>query len=615
MKNQEELKRLISVAFGREKPDTIFTDCYVLNVFTNELEKKDVAVADGHIAGLGDYSGLYRAEGALAGLDVAEPAALEVADGVELVDLEGAVICPGLIDGHIHIESSMLTPKEFAKAVIPHGTTAVITDPHEIANVAGISGIEFMLEDSGSLPIDINFVLPSCVPATPLDEAGDCLNASELEPLLKRERVVGLAELMNAFGTVRNDEEIIKKIMITKRADKVIDGHAPALTGTELNAYVAAGVTSDHECSTAEEAIEKLRLGQWIMIREGTAARNLEKLMPLFDDRYYSRCLLVTDDKHPGDLISMGHIDYIVREAIRRGADPAKAVRMASLNAAERFGLKEKGAVAPGYRADFIVVDSLESFNVKQVYYNGVKVAENGRMTASEAGINQEKMNAAGTESDMSGSPDMNRFSRVFDSFNVKQLNEKDFELVPTGSKRRVIGLIPGEILTEELILEADTSKDTEKGIVKVALIERHKNTGHIGKGYLSGYGLKKGAVASSIGHDSHNLITAGTSDADMALAANTVIANRGGLAVVCDGRVLGSLALPVGGLMCECSAEEVEKKLEELKALTRELGVAEGIDAFMTLSFASLPVIPSLRITTFGLADVATQSIVPVFF
>lgn len=592
MNKSDDLKKMISVAFGRELPDKIFTGCRVLNVFTNELEKKDVSVINGHIAAIGDFSELCS--------KILEAGNTDDLKKTEIIDLDGATICPGLIDGHIHIESTMLTPVEFAKAVIPHGTTAVITDPHEIANVAGISGIEFMLEDSENLPMDINFVLPSCVPATPLDESGDCLSAAELEPLLKRERVVGLAELMNAFGTVRNDEEIIKKILITKAADKVIDGHAPGLSGNELNAYVSAGVTSDHECSNAEEAIEKLRLGQWIMIREGTAARNLEKLMPLFDEKYYGRCLLVTDDKHPGDLLSVGHIDYIVREAIRRGADPARAVRMASLNAATRFGLKEKGAVAPGYRADFIVVDSLESFNVKQVYYSGSKVAENGAMVSGA--IAEKSMDKA-------------HFTRVFDSVKLDKLSEKDFDIVPSGSKRRIIGLVPGEILTTEIIADADTSKDAEKGIVKVALIERHRNTGHIGKGFLSGYGLKKGAVASSIGHDSHNLIVAGADNSDMALAANTVAANGGGLAVVCDGKVLGSLALPVGGLMCENSASEVEEKLTELKSLTRQLGVAEGIDAFMTLSFASLPVIPSLRITTLGLADVATQSIVPVFF
>lgn len=595
MDKKEELKKLISVAFGRELPDCIFTNCSVFNVFTNETEKKDIAVSGGRIAGTGNYSEIYENL-----INAAETGRSDEYK-TEIVDLKGAVVCPGLIDGHIHIESSMLTPVRFAEAVIPHGTTAVVTDPHEIANVAGINGIEYMMEQSRGLPMDVYFVLPSCVPATPLDESGACLKAGELEPLIKRGNVAGLAELMNAFGTVRNDEDILEKIGVAQRAGKVIDGHAPGLTGAELNAYVAAGVRSDHECAFADEAIEKLRLGQWIMIREGTAAKNLEKLMPLFDDRYYNRCLLVTDDKHPGDLVNLGHIDYIIREAVRRGADPAKAVKMASFNAAQYFGLKDKGAVAPGYRADFITVDSLESFNVDRVYYGGKLVAEKGMLT--------DNITISGCRSDIVN------YGRVFDSFNMPDIQPEDLEITGNGTKRRVIGLIPGEILTREVITDTDTSKDAENGIVKLALIERHKNTGHIGRGFLSGYGLKSGAVASSIGHDSHNLIVAGTGEADMALAANTVKKNKGGLAVVKDGKVIGELALPVGGLMCELSASEVEDKLAELKNITGELGVAEGIDAFMTLSFASLPVIPALRITTHGLTATDTQSIVPVFF
>lgn len=595
MDKKEELKKLISAAFGREVPDCIFTNCSVFNVFTNETEKKDVAVSGGRIAGTGNYSEIY--ENLINAAGTVKTDELKT----EIIDLKGAVICPGLIDGHIHIESSMLTPVSFAEAVIPHGTTAVVTDPHEIANVAGINGIEYMMEQSRGLPMDVYFVLPSCVPATPLDESGACLTAEELEPLIKRGNVAGLAELMNAFGTVRNDEEILEKIGVAQRAGKVIDGHAPGLTGAELNAYVAAGVRSDHECAFADEAIEKLRLGQWIMIREGTAAKNLEKLMPLFDDRYYNRCLLVTDDRHPGDLVKLGHIDYIIREAVRRGADPAKAVKMASFNAAQYFGLKDKGAVAPGYRADFITVDSLESFNVDRVYYGGKLVAEKGTLT--------DKNTISECRSDIVN------YGRVFDSFNMPDIKPEDLKITGNGTKRRVIGLIPGEILTSEVITDADTSKDAENGIVKLALIERHKNTGHIGKGFLSGYGLKSGAVASSIGHDSHNLIVAGTNEEDMALAANTVKRNKGGLAVVNGGKVTGELALPVGGLMCELSASEVEDKLVELKKITGELGVDEGIDAFMTLSFASLPVIPALRITTHGLTATDTQSIVPVFF
>ena len=637
MENMDELKKLISVAFGREIPDRIFTNCKVLNVFTNELETKDIAVCNGRIAGVGEYANSNRV--------------IDAERETEIVDLHGATVCPGLIDGHIHIESTMLTPIEFAKAVIPHGTTAVITDPHEIANVAGINGIEYMMEQSSGLPMDVFYVLPSCVPATPLDEAGAVLNADDLETLIKRENVVGLAELMNAFGTVRNDEEILKKINVAVKAGKTIDGHAPGLTGRELNAYVAAGVKSDHECAEHKEALEKLRLGQWIMVREGTAAKNLEHMMPLFDEKYYGRCMLVTDDKHPGDLIEMGHIDYIIRKAVKLGADPAKAVRMASLNAALHFGIKDKGAVAPGYKADFVVVDSIERFNALATYYAGNKVSEKGELTEeaeslfdAKAGIRKNDKHSEfddefDTENVTEAAEEMSetnenaesilktsmafesradfirRYRRVYESFNLRELAAEDFVVKGEGTRRRIIGLIDGQILTEELFADADTTDDIKNGIVKLAVIERHKDTGHIGLGYMKGYGLKKGAVASSIAHDSHNLIIAGANDEDMALAANTVNANGGGLAVVCDGEVLGTLALPVGGIMCEESAEAVEDRLKMLKKIANALGVSNGIDPFMTLSFSSLPVIPKLKLTTLGLVDCTTQQLVPVLF
>ena len=580
----DELKSVISTAFGREEPDMVFTNCKVLNVFTNEIEDKDVAVRSGIIAGVGRYAD-------------------SAGEKTEVIDLGGATICPGLIDSHIHIESSMLTPPEFAKAVIPHGTTAVVTDPHEIANVAGINGIEYMMEQSSGLPMDVFFMLPSCVPATPLDESGAELDAADLEPLFKRGNVMGLAELMNAFGTVRNDSGIINKIMAAKNAGKVIDGHAPRLYGRELNAYVAAGVGSDHECYESTEAIEKLRLGQWIMVREGTAAKNLENMMPLFDERYYGRCLLVTDDKHPGDLLEKGHIDYIIRKAISLGADPAKAIRMATLNAAQCFGIGGKGAVAPGYRADIIVVDSIERFNVLATYYNGRITSRNGKLVD------------AGSDCFTTKTRMHERYGRVYNSFNLRELTEADFTINGDGVNRRVIGLIKGQILTEEIITASDTSDDRKNDIIKLAVIERHKDTGHIGLGYLKGYGLKNGAVASSIAHDSHNLIVVGTNDRDMAVAANAVNVSGGGLAIVCDGEVLGQLALPVGGIMCEKSAESVEDALKTLKAIAAELGVAKGIDPFMTLAFSSLSVIPKLKLTTFGLVDVESQQIVPVIF
>lgn len=591
----DDLKELVSVARGVVLADLVLKNGRILNVFTGELEEGDLAVQGGYIAGIGSY------------------------DGIEEVDLKGAVVCPGLIDGHIHLESSMVSPVEFAKSVIPHGTTAVITDPHEIANVAGAEGITYMLERTLDVPMDVFFMLPSCVPATPLDESGAELNAASLNSFYANRRVLGLAELMNAYGTVRNDSEIISKLLGAQDHGRIVDGHAPGLSGNELNSYIAAGVASDHECSDIKEALEKLRKGQWIMIREGTAAHNLEALMPLFDDKYCNRCMLVTDDKHPGDLISKGHIDYIVREAIKRGAKPANAVRMASINAATYFGLNKHGAIAPGYRADFIVVDSLESFNVTGVYKKGRLIAEDGRMLRDIQSFKK--------------SPE--DYRKVYHSFNLRELKAEDFVIKETGSRKRVIELVKEELLTRELIVPANmepaessiSGKDcagrctaapgveTDRDIIKLAVIERHKNTGHIGVGFVKGYGLKDGAVASSIAHDSHNLIVAGTNDADIALAANTVRENGGGLAIVRGGRVLEALPLPIAGLMCEEPAEWVEERLIAMKAVARELGVTEGIDPFMTLAFVSLPVIPKLRILTGGVCDVDTQSYVPVLF
>lgn len=574
--SNDQIKEMILAARGDLAPDLVLKNARIVNVFTKEIESGDVAIKDGYIVGIGEF------------------------DGEEEIDIGGRIICPGLIDGHIHIESSMISPSEFAGAVAPHGTTAVIADPHEIANVAGEEGIRYMLEASEGLPVDIFFMLPSCVPATPLDESGADLSADELEPFYKEERVAGLAELMNSFGTVRADEEIIRKIQGANSYGKRIDGHAPFLTGKDLNAYITAGVRSDHECSSAEEAIEKLKLGQYIMIREGTAARNLEALLPLFDDKYCDRCMLVTDDKHGSDLIDNGHIDYIIRKAIRAGKDPLNAIKMATLNAAMYFGLKDRGAIAPGYIADIIVLSDLEEFTVEKVFKNGRLTVDGGKNVRAIKLplINKEK------------------YPRVFNSFNLREIKPSDLEIRDEGTKKRVIKVIPSQILTEELIVESSSKQaEPDKDIIKLAVIERHKGTGHTGVGFVSGYGLKKGAIASSVAHDSHNLIVAGCTDDDMALAANTVRENGGGLAVVCDGKVLSSLPLPIGGLMCEMNVNEVEDILRVMKEQARQLGVNEGIDPFMTLAFTALPVIPKLRLLTQGVVDVDKQSYVPVMF
>ena len=571
---------VIDVAAGRVPADLVLKNATYVNVFSNELCRGDIAVAEGLIVGMGEYHGKVEA------------------------DVGGKIVLPGFIDAHIHLESSLVSPKEFAKAVLPHGTTTVITDPHEIANVMGTDGIEYMLQATEDLPVDVRFMLPSCVPATGLDESGAVLEAEQLRPYYQQPRVLGLAELMNSYGTVRADEKILQKICDCTAAGKRIDGHAPFLSGEELNAYIAAGVQSDHECSDIHEAMEKLRRGQYIMVREGTAAQNMDSLLPLFREPYCSRCMLVTDDKHPGDLLQGGHIDYIIRKAIAAGVDPVVAVRMGTLVPCQYFGLAHSGAVAPGYTADLIVLSDLEKFTVEQVYKKGKLVAQQGRML-HPAALTVDKA----------------RFARVFDSFNMDEITPEQLQLKQTGTRQRVICLTPHALLTTEKIVPFCQHPGTAPGvdvaqkIVKLAVFERHHRSGHVGLGFLGNYGLQCGAVASSIAHDSHNLIVAGTNDADMVLAGNTVRKNKGGLAFALNGQVVGELPLPVAGLMSTESAESVEEKLQALKAALKAHGISEDIDAFMTLAFVSLPVIPKLRLNTYGIVDVDAQRIVPAVF
>ena len=576
----DELKRRISAGRGDALADLVLKNARIINVFTDEIDTADIAISGNSIVGVGTYHG--RKE----------------------VDLHGKYVCPGLIDGHIHIESSMLCGPAFEQAVLPHGTTAVVTDPHEISNVAGLEGLDFMLETTKNLTLSVYFMLPSCVPATDLDESGAVLNAEQLRPYYGDPRVLGLAELMNAYGTVRCDPKILQKIRDCTEAGKIVDGHAPLLSDKDLNAYIAAGVQSDHECSNIEEAMEKLRRGQYIMIREGTAAKNMEALMPLFREPYCSRCMLVTDDKHPGDLLQGGHIDYIIRKAIAAGVDPVVAVRMGTLVPCQYFGLAHSGAVAPGYTADLIVLSDLEQFTVEQVYKKGRLVAQQGRML-HPAALTVDKA----------------RFARVFDSFNMDEITPEQLQLKQTGTRQRVICLTPHALLTTEKIVPFCQHPGTAPGvdvaqkIVKLAVFERHRRSGHVGLGFLGNYGLQCGAVASSIAHDSHNLIVAGTNDADMVLAGNTVRKNKGGLAFALNGQVVGELPLPVAGLMSTESAESVEEKLQALKAALKAHGISEDIDAFMTLAFVSLPVIPKLRLNTYGIVDVDAQRIVPAVF
>lgn len=572
------LAERIKAASGEKRASLVLKHATVVNVFTAGLEQGDIAIEDGRIVGIGDYKGQTE------------------------VELNHAFVCPGLIDGHIHLESSMVTPEQFERCVLPHGTQAVVTDPHEIANVAGTEGIRFMMDRTRGLALDVYFMLPSCVPATALDESGAVLQAEKLSSFYDTHRVLGLAELMNSYGTIKTDRVVLEKLLEARRRGKLIDGHAPGLSGRELNAYVTAGVMSDHECSSAAEAMEKLSRGQWIMIREGTAAKNLEALLPLFEEPYFRRCMLVTDDKHPGELIRQGHIDAIIRKAVSLGADPVHAVMMGTLNPAQYFGLREIGAIAPGYRANLLILSDWKNFTVKQVYKGGKLVAENYVM--KEGAINAEKQCTALPK-------------RVGDSFHMRELCPGDFHIEKKGNTIRVLCLTPGQLATTERFAPWTEKEgfapgvDTDADIVKLAVLERHHGTNHAGLGFLGNYGLKRGAVATSIAHDSHNLIVAGVRDEDMALAGNAVRKNKGGLAVAADGKLLGELPLPIAGLMSSQPASWVEERLKKLKKEAYGLGIREGIDPFMTLAFSSLPVIPKLRLNTYGLIDAEEQKIV----
>lgn len=550
-------QRLIAVAAGREKADLVLKNAKYLNVFSNEFLCGDIAVANGLIAGVGKY------------------------DGKTEIDVSGKLVLPGFIDAHIHLESSMVTPAEFAKAVVAHGTTTVITDPHEITNVMGIDGVEYMIQASQNLPIDVHFMMPSCVPATEIDESGAELDCKDIDLYLDNKKVLGLAEMMNYVGVINGDKNVLSKIVTSQAHHKKIDGHAPELSGNDLNAYIAAGVYSDHECSTFENALEKLRKGQFIMIREGTAAHNLKALMPLLTQQYYSRCMFATDDKHPSDLLHGGHIDYIVKQALKNGADPIVALKTATHHAARYFLLNNKGAIASGYLADIVVVDNLEDFNVETVFKCG-KLVFDGEVKDFSALTVDEKL-----------------AEKCFDTFHLDSVTPSSFKV---DGKLGLIGLVGGELLTRNL--GTADKIDVENDILKIACIERHKGTNHIGVGYVKGYSLKSGAVATSVAHDSHNIITVGCNDDDIAVAVNTIRDSKGGIAVVENGKIKALLELPIAGLMSDEPLTTVNEKLENAKSSAYELGADKSIDPFMTLSFLSLPVIPSLRITTKGVFD-----------
>jgi len=566
------LDEMIKYARGEKQADLLLTNASIVNVFSGEIFPGSIAVADGYIAGFGSY-----------------PAK-------RVVDMKGRFVAPGFIDAHVHIESSMSRPTEFARCVVARGTTTAVADPHEIANVLGTGGIQYMIDSSKDQPMNIYFTLPSCVPATDMETSGAKLGTDDLLPFMDNSRIIALAEMMNFPGVIYRDNEVLRKIESMKKQRKPVDGHAPGLTGRDLYAYISAGILSDHECTTEKEAKEKLNAGMHIMIREGTGAKNLKQLLPVVNHRTARRIMWCTDDRHPHDILEEGHIDFIVRSAIRMGLDPVVAIQMATINPADYFGLNNVGAIAPGRQADLVVFSDIKNPVIEEVYFRGNLAAEEGKIL-----------------------PEIEKPAPVDikSSMNVK-IDDIDFSIPADAQHARVIELISNQIITGQSIIEVAVTgnsavSDIKRDILKIAVIERHKGTGNTGKAFVKGFGLKQGALASSVAHDSHNIIIVGTNDEDMKTALGAVVKMGGGLAATCNGKILAGLPLPIAGLMSMQPVKTVKEKLDNLIGISRNFGSSLK-DPFMTLSFLALPVIPELKITDKGLVDVAKFSIVPLF-
>ena len=564
-------KHLIRVAQGLEPADLVLKNAEVFHVYTGEFILCDIAIADGYIAGTGSYF------------------------GIEEIDMQGRYITPGFIDAHVHIESSMLTPYQFAKAALPCGVTTIVTDPHEIANVCGAKGIQYMLDATEQLPLNVYFMLPSCVPATDFEDSGAVLLAEDLEPFMEHPRVLGLAEVMNAPGVLQQDENVMAKLEMAGKGR--IDGHAPGLTSSQLMGYAAAGITTDHECITKEQALDRLRAGIKVMLREGSAAKNMRGLLPTVNPDTAPYFMFCADDKIPAELLDSGYINYMVKTAIEEGVSVANALQIATINAARHYGIKDAGAILPGRRADLLVFDNLDEWKPRQVYKDGRLAVDNGRLL-------QEGRNCDS--------------SSLEHTVNLATVTVESFRLPLKTEMANVIGLVPYQIVTNKAALSVKrvdgcAVSDVENDILKLAVLERHHATGNIGLGLVKGFGLKRGALASTVGHDSHNLIVIGTNDEDMLAAVQELQRIGGGICIAEDGQIRGALPLPVGGLMTNEPALMVAKQQAEMIALAREMGVPEFYSPFLTLAFLSLPVIPSLKLTDRGLVDVDSFKFIPL--
>lgn len=568
----KSIQKLIQAARGDRPADLLLRNARLVNVYLGAIEQKNIAIADGFVIGFGDH-----------------PAQ-------ECIDLKDRYVAPGFIDSHVHLESAMLAPPEFARAVLPHGTTAVVADPHEIANVLGTVGIDYMLQSTRDLPLGVWLSMPSCVPASSLETTGAVLDAADMVPYLSHPRVVALAEIMDFPGVIRGDAKVIAKIEAARKAGKRLDGHAPGLSGRMLHAYLVTGIGSDHECTSLTEAREKVGAGMAVMVRQGSAARNLDALLPLVDAHTARRMMWCTDDCHPHDLLARGHIDSLVRRAIGRGLDPVIAIQMATLNPAEHFRLDHLGAVAPGKRADLVIFDDLRRPVIQQVYAAGRRVADQGIVLQ---GVLEKPPPATPA------------------TMNVL-LNTLDFKVPAQGRSLRVIDVVPDQIVTRAAVMDAAIEEslavsDVARDLLKIAVIERHHHTGRTGIGFIRGFGLKEGALASSVAHDAHNIVTVGVADEDIHRAVETVVNLGGGLAAVAHGRVLAALPLPIAGLMSDQPLAVVRRGLDDLLGAACRMGSTLA-DPFMTLSFMALPVVPALKITDQGLVDVDACQTVSLF-